>query len=96
MATALERETTVTMSDGDPLVHIYTMQAKFINRLKKNPRVTLLDEGVYENSPWASFSVPKDEYSPVSGVKGKPRAPLTTEQKQAAADRMKKARDARA
>lgn len=75
-----EKETVVTMSDGDDLVRIWSAQGKYIRRLRKRPHVTEVRSGVYEGTEWAEFTVPADKYSPVTGV-AQNRSPLSEEEK---------------
>ncbi len=57
--TAYERETIVSMCDGDDLANVYTAQRTVITKLKKNPAARLLEEGRFEGSAWARFEIPK-------------------------------------
>jgi hypothetical protein len=57
--TPLERETVITMSDGDDTAHVYTAQRPVITKLKKNPAARLLEEGTHDGSKWARFELPK-------------------------------------
>jgi hypothetical protein len=90
---AYERETVANTSDGDPVVNIWTAQAKFINRLKKHPRATLVREGTEDGTAWAEFTVPSNQWSPLSGIK-RVSAPLSEERKQALRDRLNASRGA--
>ena len=57
--TAPERETVIRFDDEGGMAHIYTAQRPVITSLKSNPCATLLGEGVFEGSAWATFSLPK-------------------------------------
>ena len=83
---ALERETTIVLSDGDPLVQFWSARRQDIRRLRKNPRVTEVSSGMYEGTEWASFTVPVADWNPVSGVKR--TVNMTPEQRAAAAARL--------
>ncbi len=91
MATAAERETTVTVTDESPNVLIWSAQRKYITRLRKHPSFTETRSGYHEGTEWAQFSIPADQWNPASGAKRK-RAPLTEEQRLAVAERLRKAR----
>lgn len=86
---AFERETTVTMSDGDPLVRIWTCQRPTITRLRKKPEAFLEvasgHDGIRE---WAEFTIPAERFNLARGAKG--RRTLTEEQREQLADRARK------
>ena len=88
-----EMETVVTTSAGDSHVTITTYQRKFLNRLKKHPKATLVDSGEFEGVEWGMFQVPAADWNPVTGIK-RTRV-LTPEQREAAGQRLAKARSAR-
>lgn len=66
---AAERETVITVSDADDVVSIWTAQRPVILRLARDDRFTLTASGEHDGSPWASFTVPADRWSPLSGAK---------------------------
>lgn len=80
--TALERETVVTTSDGDDLVHIYTLQAKFQRRLDAHPKATQVAPN--------AWTVPADQWSPLTGIKR--TVNLSDEEKQRRAARLRASR----
>ena len=86
---AFERETTVTMSDGDPLVRIWTCQRTTITRLRKKPEafreVASGHDGTRE---WAEFTIPAERFNLARGAKG--RRTLTEEQREQLAERARK------
>jgi len=86
-----ERETIVSMSDGGGLAHVYTAQRRMITRLKNNPAALLLGEGNHDGSAWARFTIPVEL---VSFRSSRPRRELTDEQRQAAAERLRRGRQA--
>lgn len=90
---ALERETVVNASDGDEVVRIWTAQRRFITRLRKHPRVSQIRTGFVGETEWAEFTVPSDQWNPVSGVKR--TSAMTEEQKSAGAARLAAARGQR-
>jgi hypothetical protein len=57
-----ERETIVTMNDEDGSALIWTAQRPIITRLKRIG-AELLEEGDFEGTPWASFSLPRRNVS---------------------------------
>lgn len=82
-----ERETIVNMNDGEDIAYIYTAQRRIITRLKKNPSATLVEEGSFEGSVWARFTMPARLVSFRAGVR------LTEEQRQARAANLRRALD---
>ena len=90
---AFERETIVNASDGDDIVRIWSAQKKFIRRLMKNERVTLVDSREKAGEiVSASFEIAAEHWNPVTGIKRKGRA-LTPEEKAAASQRLAAARN---
>lgn len=89
-----ERETVLTVSDGDDLVHVWTAQPTVIRRLTKDERWTCVESGIEFGSPYAIFTIPADQWNPLSGTKRK-RKPLTQEQQENLRQRLAKARDSR-
>lgn len=89
--TESERETIISMSDSGGLAHVYTAQRKVITRLKSNPAAVLVDEGTHEGSAWARFTIPAGLVSFRSAVV---RRELTAEQRSAAAERLRRGREA--
>src|SRR5438132_8088531 len=81
-----ERETTVTTSDGDGLVRIWTAQRKHITRMRRHPAFTETGTGLHGSSEWASFTVPADRWSPATGAKR--TRELSEFQRQQMAERM--------
>ena len=89
MTTAAERETVINASDGDGLVRIYTMQRRYIGRLRRNPKFTLIGEGVHnDGAVWAEFTIPASDWTPTSGAKR--NNSLTPDQRASAAARLRK------
>ena len=82
-----ERETIVNMNDGEDIAYVYTAQRRIITRLKKNPSATLVEEGTFEGSVWARFTMPARLVSVRAGVR------LTEEQRQARAANLRRALD---
>ena len=82
-----ERETIVNMNDGEDIAYIYTAQRRIITRLKNNPSATLVEEGSFEGSVWARFTMPARLVSFRAGVR------LTEEQRQARAANLRRALD---
>lgn len=83
---AFERETVVTASDGDALVTIWTHQRRYITKLRKHPKVTEVATGFDGGTEWAQFTVPADQWNPVSGVKR--TSTMTDAQKAGLRDRL--------
>ena len=87
---AEERETTVTVTDADPNVLIWSARRKDITRLRKHPKATETGSGFIDGTEWASFTVPSDQWNPASGIKRVSN--MTDEQKAASAERLRKMR----
>jgi hypothetical protein len=90
---AAERETTITTSDADDLVTIWSAQPGVIGKLRRNPNFTEVDSGSYGSSAWARFTIPADRWNPATGAKR--RVNLSDEQRvalRARADRMNEQR----
>lgn len=92
--TAAERETTVTVTDADTDVRIWTARRKDITRLRKHNGATEIRSGFDGTTEWAEFTIPADKWNPATGIKRQGRK-LTPEQRKAAAERLAKARVAR-
>lgn len=94
MWTGDERETSIVMSDANPVVLLWSAQRKYVNRILADNRWTVLDSGVNEEGqPWVSASIPADKYSPLTGVKRANN--MTPEQKAASAERLRRIREAK-
>lgn len=86
---AFERETTVTMSDGDPLVRIWSCQRPTITRLRKKREVFKeIASGHDGTREWAEFTIPAERFNLARGAKG--RRTLTEEQREQLAERARK------
>ena len=86
--TSDERETTITLNDGDDLVRIWTNRYKDVRAFGKDERFTLVKydrEGFY-------FTIPEKQWHVVRGAKR--RSTMSEEQRRAAAERLEKARNA--
>lgn len=82
-----ERETTITLSDGDTLVRIWTSQHHVIQHLRKDKRFTETTDPSRCTTEEAEFTIPRTEWTPWGGAKH--RRQLTDEQQimeQVAAD----------
>lgn len=93
MASAEERETTVTVTDADDYVMVWSNRRKDITKLRRNALVTIVSEGVHDGTAWVEARIPADKWNPVTGIK-RSRRPLTEEQRVAAAERLRAAREA--
>jgi hypothetical protein len=83
--TRAEQETIVNLNEAEDVAYIYTSQPKIIGRLKRNPAADLVEEGRFERSPWARFTIPAQLVSFHSVVR---TYELTEEEKQERRDRM--------
>jgi hypothetical protein len=88
--TAPERETIITLNDEDGQAEIWTAQRPRITALKKNPAATLLEEGKYGSSAWATFRLPAEL---VSFRSKRVRRDLTDQQREQLADRARAMRE---
>ena len=77
---AYERETTVVMSDGDPLVRISTAQRTVITALRKKEAFTETATGFHEKTEWAEFTIPRKKFNLAKAVKA--TRVLTDEQRE--------------
>lgn len=91
---AEERETTVTSTDADDTIRIWTTQRKFLGRLRKHEAFTEVGTGFHGTTEWAEFTIPADQWNPATGAKRK-RAPMTEEQRAAAQEHLARARESR-
>ena len=87
---AYERETTIISNDEDDVIVIWTMQRRFISRMRKHPAFRETGSGYHGTSEWVEFQVPSRDWNPASG--GKRKRDLTPEQRQAMADRLAQSR----
>lgn len=85
-----EQETTVTWIRSDPKVRVYTSNPVDLRKFRKDSRAT----EIRGEDDWAEFTIPRTDFDPAKGFKSK-RKPLTEVQREAAADRLKKAREAK-
>lgn len=90
-----EQETTVAYAAADDVVQIFSCIPADIRALKKRKNITVVEEGTYDDgSPHATFQIPKDKFN--IGMAVRSGREMSDEQKQAASDRLAKARAAKA
>ena len=89
---AAERETTVTITDADDMVRIWTAQRRYLGRLRRHPSFTEVKSGTHGGTEWAEFTIPAAEWNPATGAKRKSN--MTDEQKAALAERLRAVRAA--
>lgn len=82
-----EQETTVTFGRNDDVVYIWTSNTVHLRKLRKDARVT----EVLGDEDQAHFTVPAESYDIIKGLKTK--RTLTPEQRAAAGERLRKARE---
>lgn len=91
--TAIERETILTMNDGEPTIRIETSQRRILTALRKKPAVFReIETGHFGATEWARFEVNTDEVSFNLAGAGRERRQLTDEQRAAVADRLRHSR----
>ena len=91
---AAERETTVTITDADDVVRIWTAQRRYLGRLRRHPSFTEVKSGTHGGTEWAEFTIPARDWNPATGAKRKSN--MTDEQKAALAERLRAVRGAQA
>ena len=89
---AAERETTVTITDADDMVRIWTAQRRYLGRLRRHPSFTEVKSGTHGGTEWAEFTIPARDWNPATGAKRKSN--MTDEQKAALAERLRAVRAA--
>jgi hypothetical protein len=89
-----ERETTISSTDDDDLIRIYTCQRANLNKLRKHPRVSEISSGHYGTTEHATFTIAKSDWDPVRGIRHVRN--MTFHQKRAVGERLAAARAARA
>lgn len=88
-----ERETTLTMSDGDNLVRINTAQRTVLTKLRRKPEIfTETASGHFGATEWAEFTCPKDRFN--LGAAARAKREMTDEQRQATVARFRASRTA--
>ena len=87
---AAERETTVTITDADDTVRIWTAQRRYLGRLRRHPSYTEVKSGTHGGTEWAEFTIPASEWNPATGAKRK--VTMTDEQRAASAARLRAVR----
>ena len=72
MATAAERETTVTMTDADTHALVWTAQRTILTALRRKVaegRCEQTRTGFDGTTEWAEFRISRDVWNPVTGFK---------------------------
>ncbi|QUY60868.1 hypothetical protein [Gulosibacter molinativorax] len=88
MATTTEMETTITYDHAEQKYRVWSSYRPHISRFKKDERARLTGEG----EDWASFEIPASQYDIRNAFKRK--VTMSDEQREAAAERLRKARAA--
>ena len=89
MTARAEQETTVTSGRDEALVYIWTNNPIHARRLQKDARATQVDG----DDKGGHFTVPRADFDPLKGFR-RARRVMTDEQRTAAADRLRAARQA--
>lgn len=87
MTSRAEQETTVTAGRDDDVVHVWSNNPVHVRRLRKHPKVTQTEGDELSGS----FTVPTSAFDPLKGFRRAGRE-MTPEQREAAAERLRKAR----
>lgn len=82
-----EQETTISYNVADEKVQIYSCVPKHVRKMLKDDRYTLVEQGEFEGTLWGKFTIPTNEWNPVTGAKR--RSNLSAEQREALANRMR-------
>lgn len=69
MAVAEERETIINANDADDIVRIWTMQKRYLGRLRRNDKFKEVASGSVDGSEWAAFEIAFDNWFPDTGAK---------------------------
>ena len=78
-----ERETTLTMSDGDDFVRINTAQRAVLTRLRKKPEIfTEIRSGFFGTTEWAEFTCPRQRFNLAAAAR--PKRELSEAQREVA------------
>lgn len=88
--TPAERETTITSTDFDDKVRIWTCQRRYLTRLRRNPSFTQTKTGFFGTTEWAEFIIDANSWNPASGAKRSRN--LSPEQRKQTAARLAAAR----
>lgn len=88
-----EHETIVTVSRTQELVSIYTSDPRYIRRIRKDDRYTVTREHSEDGEVVAiDATIPQARFNALTGAKRRSR-PMTPEQRQAASERLRRARE---
>lgn len=67
---ALERETVITMCDGEDFATISSSQRKVVTQLLKNPTATIVDDRVFEGTRIVTATLPQNGITVRKAAKG--------------------------
>lgn len=85
---AAERETTITATDADDEVRIWTCQRRYLGRLRRDPRFTEVRSGFHGETAWGEFVIAADHWTPNGGAKRVRKGPMSDAQRAALLDRL--------
>lgn len=94
VAAGSERETTITSTDDDDTVRIWTNQKRYIGRMRRHPSFTETGTGFDGTTEWASFEIPADQWNPATGAKR--NVVMSDERKAELAERFRVSREQKA
>lgn len=76
-----ERETTITGTDADETIHIWSCRRRHITAMRKHPAFTETETGIIPGTTteYAQFTIADADWNPASG--GRRRREMTDEQR---------------
>lgn len=56
----IEKETVITFNQAETTAHIHTHMRKVMTKLRKNPAVTIIEEGMWGSNAWGEYEIPAE------------------------------------
>jgi hypothetical protein len=94
MTARIEQETTVTAGRDDEFVLIWTNNPVHARRLEKDSRVVKVSGSSDPDEIGGQYKIPSDQFDALKGFK-RASKPMSPEQRAAAAERLRSAREAK-
>lgn len=85
-----ERETTITGTDADDTIHIWSCRRRHITAMRKHPAFTETETGTIPGTTteFARFTIADSDWNPATG--GRRRREMTDEQRKELSDRARR------